>query len=57
MEIAQRCIIILIDHGNQPIVFSDTRPGQCGTIFIQNGIETVRVVTFAGEPFQPEAVG
>jgi hypothetical protein len=56
VEIDQRRIVVLIDGGDQPVVFGDTCPGQFRAVLMQNRMKTVWVVAFTGQPFQPKAV-
>src|SRR4029079_14651406 len=56
VQTSQRCFIAFFDYCYEPLVLCNTCTCQFQAVFIQDGIQTVWVIAFTRQPFQPEAV-
>ena len=56
VQTSQCCFIVFFDYYYEPVILCNTCTGQFHAVFIQDCIQTVWVVAFTCQPFQPEAV-
>src|SRR4051794_4275913 len=56
VQTSQRWFIVFFDYRYEPLILCNTCTGQFHAVIIQDGIQTVWVIAFTCQPFQPEAV-